>query len=101
VQPLDDSQPFLHPAKRKIERNNNHPGAKTTTNNCVNTTNKRQNKLPGSKIIASKTLAIYPGYRARQNQNRYSITSTCDTIPGIEFASKRENMRASYIFCWR
>ena len=72
-----------------------------TTNNSINTTNKRQNKLPSSKIIASITLAFYPKYRARQNHYRYSITSTCDTIPGIEFASKRENMRATYIFCWR
>jgi hypothetical protein len=72
-----------------------------TTTHCINTTNKRQNKLYGSKIFASKTLAIYPGYRARQNLYRYSITSTCDTIPGIEFADKRDDMRASYIFCWR
>jgi hypothetical protein len=31
-----------------------------TTNYCINNTNKHQNKLRNSKIIASKLLAIYP-----------------------------------------
>ena len=70
-----------------------------------------RSKLRNSKIIARKLRAIYPKYRVHlkhltcshktQNHYRYSITSTCDTIPGIENASKRDEGHASNSICWR
>src|SRR2546426_9840590 len=61
--PQDNSQPFLHLAKRMTERNKNRPGARMTTSYCIST-NKRQHKLRNSKKIARDLRAISPKYRA-------------------------------------